>query len=272
MSCLQAFTLQRVLEQHEPYCLAHAPQQCVYPSRASATLRFNMHHSKFPFDFYLVANFECFLRHPSVVDDGDEPNVHAFYIPSGFCVFCVTNYESYRTDPIVYSGDDVMGKFFSHIFAEAKTISQILSRNVLMAALTASEQAEYDSTTICTNCKRSFTDDNQKTRHHNHVTGKYLFPACNSCNLVLKPRKCKIVTTQSNSTKVIGCDYDDDGDDDGDGGEWTHLVPIVFHNLSAYDGHFILQFFRKVYIHRVYDEDGDESVCRRGRHSAERIA
>jgi len=59
--------------------------------------------------------------------------------------------------------------------------------------------------------------------------------------------------TQSNSTKVVGC-YDDDDDDnddggggDGDSGEWTYLVPIVFHNLSSYDGHFVLQFFRKEY-------------------------
>jgi len=120
-----------------------------------------MHHSEFPFDCYLLANFECFLHPPSVIDDDDEPNVDAFHVPSGFCVLRVTDYESYRTDPIVYSGNDVMGKFFSHIFAEAKTISQILSRNVPMAALTTSEEAEYDITTICANCKRSFTDNNQ---------------------------------------------------------------------------------------------------------------
>jgi len=37
------------------------------------------------------------------------------------------------------------------------------------------------------------------------------------------------------------------GDGDGDGGEWTYLVPIVFHNLSSYYGHFVLQFFCKEY-------------------------
>jgi len=143
-----------------------------------------------------------------------------------------------------------MGKFFSHIFAKAKAISHILSRNVLMAALTASEEAEYDSTTICANCKRSFMDDNQKTRHHNHVTGKYLFPACNSCNSSFKLHKCRITTSQNNLTKVVGCN-DGDGDDrrggGGDDDEWTYLVPIVFQNLSSYDGHFVLQFFRKEY-------------------------
>jgi len=156
MSCLQAFTLRRMLEQHEPNCLAHAPQQCVYPLRRNATMSFNMHHCEFSFHFYLLADFECFLHPPSTADY-DEPNVDAFHVPSGFCVFRVTDHETYRTHPVVYSGDDVMGKFFSHIFAEAKAISRILSCDVPMAALTVSEEAEYDSTTTCANCKRSLT-------------------------------------------------------------------------------------------------------------------
>jgi len=220
-----------------------------------------MHYSEFPFDFYLVADFECFLRPPS--DDDDESNVDAFHVPSGFCVFRVTDHESYRTDPVVYWGDDVIGKSFSHIFAEAKAISHILSHDVPMAALTASKEVEYDSTTTCANCKRSFMGNNQKMRHHNHVTGKYLFPACSNCNLALKPHKCRITSIQK-AQNFIGCggsggvDADDDGgsgsdaaadddDDITDADKWTYLVPIVFHHLTSYDGHFVLQFFRKKY-------------------------
>jgi len=75
-------------------------------------------------------------------------------------------------------------------------------------------------------------------RHHNHVTGKYLFQACCNCNLALKLRKCRIATVEK--AKVVG-----GGDDDDD--DWAYLVPIMFHNLSSYDGHFMLQFFRKEY-------------------------
>jgi len=38
-------------------------------------------------------------------------------------------------------------------------------------------------------------------------------------------------------------DHDDDGDDDDEANNnKQYLIPIVFHNLSAYDGHFVLQF------------------------------
>jgi len=40
---------------------------------------------------------------------------------------------------------------------------------------------------------------------------------------------------------------DDDDDDDDDDNDNNYLVPIVFHNMSAYDGHFVLRFFLKEY-------------------------
>jgi len=61
MSCLQSFTSSRVLHEHERYCLMHEPQQCIYPSRDEAKLAFTRRQYQFLYDFYLVANFECFL-------------------------------------------------------------------------------------------------------------------------------------------------------------------------------------------------------------------
>jgi len=99
-SCLHAFKLHRVLKQHEPNCLTHAPQQCVYQYPYKATLSFNKHHCEFTFDFYLVADFECFLRPTSADDDGDaKPNVDAFHVPSGFCVVPFTSLTTNRMVP-----------------------------------------------------------------------------------------------------------------------------------------------------------------------------
>jgi len=93
-----------------------------------------------------------------------------------------------------------------------------------MGALTDDEWHEFDRAVTCRN-GREFSKENRKTLHHNHFSGHYLFPACNSCNLALKPCKSQVST-------------DDVGGD-------SYLLPIIFHNLTAYDGHFILKFFKK---------------------------
>jgi len=74
MSYLQSFT-SRVLHEHERYCLMHKPQQCIYPSGDEAKLAFTRRQYLFLYDFYLVADFECFLV-PST----------SGHVPSAYCV------------------------------------------------------------------------------------------------------------------------------------------------------------------------------------------
>jgi len=58
--------------------------------------------------------------------------------------------------------------------------------------------------------------------------GQYLFPACNRCNLQLKPKKCKL------AGKVTE-DY---------------FLPCVFHGLSNYDAHYVVKHFEKNFTMR----------------------
>ena len=107
LSCLHPFTKQYTLEKHEPQCLMHRPQQCMYPDGDKALLRYERIQYEFLFPFYLVADFECFLA----VDDDE-----TLHRPSGFCIYRVSRYESYRTEPYTYLGGDVMEHFFEYIF------------------------------------------------------------------------------------------------------------------------------------------------------------
>ena len=68
----------------------------------------------------------------------------------------------------------------------------------------------FKNTTICEVCKRGFTAEDYKVKHHDHITGKFVAGIHNSCNLQLrlKPGKPKI--------------------------------PVVFHNLRGYDSHLII--------------------------------
>ena len=229
LSCLQVFNTERVLNEHARYCLVHKPQLTVFPDPndpEKCKLSFRSHHYEFPFSFYLVADLESFLTpaSPGEQSTNNEQIIDRHKI-SGFCVHRVSACEQFQTAPYTYSGPDAIDKFYEHIFKETRIISDILARDVPMKPLTLHQQAMYDSATECQNCKSSFTADNRKTRHHCHVTGNFLFSACNECNLALKPRRCRV-----------------SGKQDGD-----YLVPIVMHNLGGYDGHFLLKNFQKKY-------------------------
>ena len=84
-----------------------------------------------------------------------------------------------------------------------------------MIPLTKKEEENYNNQKVCYICKKEFiTSDttehkkNHKVRNHCHYTGKYRGTAHNTCNLRYKIRK---------------------------------EIPIIFHNGSTYDYHFIIR-------------------------------
>jgi len=152
MSCLQSFTSSRILHKHERYCLMHEPQQCIYPSGDEAKLAFTRRQYQFLNDFYLVADFKCFL----VTSDDGTTSTH---VPSAYCVYLVVPHERYRMPPHAYvdnGAGDVMDDFFRYVFDLSKTIDNILSRNIPMRALSDDEQREFDRQSPVTIVERSF--------------------------------------------------------------------------------------------------------------------
>ena len=80
-----------------------------------------------------------------------------------------------------------------------------------MIPLTTREEIYYNRQKVCYICKKEFDNNNkkqQKVRDHCHYTGKYRGAAHNICNLRYKVPK---------------------------------EIPVVFHNGSTYDYHFIIK-------------------------------
>ena len=242
-SCLQPFTRKDVLERHIPYCLKHPPQQVRYPSHedGSATLKFKCKNKQHKLPIYLVADLECILQ--PVDTDQNASSTYTIvdeHVVSGFACHRVSLMEEHQTPPTVYSGPDVMSKFYEHIMAEHAAISKILGKNVPMQALTFKQQTDYDDATVCQNCNEPFTTNNRKVRHHCHVSGQFLFAACNNCNLQLKLRK----------KRGASDDVEDDDNDGGGGGDYAneYFLPLVFHNSKCYDSHFVIKSFQKKFV------------------------
>ena len=147
-SCLHPFFSSLALENHIPYCLEHPPQQVRYPDPDDCKLKFTNIKKQYQVSFFLVADFESFLRPVDNDDDDDDSHdnrrrgtkIINEHNVSGFCCHRVTQLERYQTSPTVYSGEEVMSKFYEHVTNESKEICKIMSTNVPMEPLTDEEQ------------------------------------------------------------------------------------------------------------------------------------
>jgi len=257
--CLYPFCKKEIHDRHVLNCQRHAPQDLKYPNPENPkerTLKFHNKAARFRLPFYLVCDFESFLTPGEDVDAVKATNIYEHNI-CGFACHRVSQYPEYQSKPLVYSGPGVMDKFYDHIMRESEIISDILANNRDMTTLTATQQRDYQDATQCAECGGTFTKSNHKVRHHDHVTGQYLFPACNSCNHTLKmPNRKRKVTQGQVQNKKAKIDEDMEWAENKYGKNF--FIPVVFHNLKSYDAHLVIKHFKKQYTARCRDLDDDD--------------
>ena len=110
---------------------------------------------------------------------------------------------------IIFKGKDcIINKFITWVLDKQKWTKQIIKQQYFNKKLimTSEDEEIYNNSHICWICKQELNMD--KLRDHCHVTGKFRGAAHNKCNINLRlPRK----------------------------------LPIIFHNLQAYDRHIIFK-------------------------------
>ena len=102
-----------------------------------------------------------------------------------------------------------MKKFCKNLKEHATRIINYEKKKII--PLTKEEKINYNDQQICYICKKEFSNDdkkNYKVRDHCHYTGKYRGAVHNICNL-----RCRV----------------------------PKEIPVVFHNGSTYDYHFIIK-------------------------------
>ena len=108
-----------------------------------------------------------------------------------------------------YRGKDCMKKFCKDLKEHAMRIINYEKKKII--PLTKEEKINYNDQQICYICKKEFEKSDKKhhkVRDHCHYTGKYRGAAHSICNLRYKVPK---------------------------------EIPVVFHNRSTYDYHFIIK-------------------------------
>ncbi|KAB0805429.1 hypothetical protein PPYR_02399 [Photinus pyralis] len=107
-----------------------------------------------------------------------------------------------------YRGGDCMRWFADEMNKLAEDVSTVFLCPYKMH-MTPQQELEFQAATHCHICEQSFKSGQKKVRDHNHLIPENNFrgAACEGCNV----------------------NYQD-----------THTIPVVFHNLSGYDAHFVV--------------------------------
>ena len=162
--------------------------------------------------FVIYADLEFLLEKMSTcINNPNESSTTKInkHTPSVYSIFTHCSFHKSKNKLNYYRGKDCMKKFSKDL---REHVSKIINyEKKKMIPLTTEEKIYHNKQKICYICKEEFNNNekkNYKARDHCHYTGKYKGATHNICNLRYKVSK---------------------------------EIPIVFHNGSIYDYHFIIK-------------------------------
>ncbi|KAG8238198.1 hypothetical protein J437_LFUL018081, partial [Ladona fulva] len=205
--CFVYYHNENKLEAHKLLCReTGTPSKIVLPDETEKTLKFTHVNHSFQVPFVVYADFECLLQNVSTC----EPLPHASYKhaiqrhePFSFCYVIIT--PDGCQSPQLYRGPNAVRVFIERMKDEAEQIFKLYKNVVPMEPLTADEETAFHETSLCHICGKELRD--VRVRDHDHLTGKYTGPSHYFCNIQYK---------------------------------MPNFLPVFIHNLSSYDGHFLV--------------------------------
>ena len=217
MHCLQCFSSDRVLNEHEDNCIqVNGTQAVKMPDKDNNILKFINFHKQQSVPFVIYADFEAIIEKIS----GCNPNNDRSYTEAyqkhtdcgyGYKVVCC--YDDKYTKPVqIYRGEKAVYKFMEAMLEEVKyckkTMRKCFNKPLKM---TKEDEVNFEKAKECHICNKQYTSEDIRVRDHCHITGKFRGSTHQECNLklTLNPDEIKI--------------------------------PVIFHNLRGYDSHFIMQ-------------------------------
>ena len=211
--CLHGFMTKERLNRHVEDCNKNGLQKVVLPDEKHQWIEFDAVEKMLPMPFVIYADFESFLTPMQGPADRSSNVPYEMHVPSGFCNYVVCRMEKFKFKPVIYRGPNVIEKFLKRMKKVYSRIYRIL-RKVVPIKMKREEEEAFKHAKDCYLCDKPLSTD--RVRDHCHLTGTYRGACHNSCNLSLREKKSKNI----------------------------YIVPVVFHNLRGYDGHFIIRGVR----------------------------
>ena len=212
LNCFHSYRTKTKLESHKKICENHDYCHVEMPTKDDNIIKDNHGEKSMKVPFIIFVDLECLLEKMSTcINNPKESSSTKInkHIPSGYSIFTSCSFDESRNKLNYYRGKDCMKKFYEDLRIHATKIINYEKKKII--PLTTEEKINYNDQKVYYICKKEFdTIDkkNYKVRDHCHYTGKYRGAAHNICNLRDKVPK---------------------------------EIPVVFHNCSTYDYHFIIK-------------------------------
>ena len=214
LNCFQSYTTENKLKKHKvcenyDYCYVEMPEEY------NKILKYNEGEKSMKSPFIIYADLECLLEKTNTGYNKPEKSSKSTKInkhtPSGYSSFTHYSFDTTKNKLDYYRGKNCMKNFCLDLRGHATKIINYEKKE--MIPLTKKEEKKHNKQEVCHIYKKVFsTDDSNKKYHkvrdHCHYTGKYKGAAHDICNLRYKIPK---------------------------------EIPVMFHNCSKYDYHFIIK-------------------------------
>jgi hypothetical protein len=209
--CLNcSFESQEKLDKHQNICFNHEAIHAILPTTDDNIVKFKNFNNKFKHPFSCFLDFESTLLK---VDETDIEKSTTKYQKHdvnsvGIKYNCIHDEYSQDIKLFASSNSDEVLKFTIESLEKLGLESyKLMKQNEKKYDLTNEERIFHNHCKNCTECNTSFSEDNKKVIHHDHITGKYISSLCSHCNLNYKYKK---------------------------------FMPVYIHNLKGYDSHFLI--------------------------------
>ncbi|KAB0790845.1 hypothetical protein PPYR_14921, partial [Photinus pyralis] len=200
--CLHFYRSEDKLHKHTKDCIQKNDTAIKMPTEEKKMLKFKNFKNKIKAPFVVYADLE------SVLKPSEKKTAYQQHIPAAVGYYLKCSYDESLSFYNSYRGEDSMRWFADEMNKLAEDVSTVFLCPYKMH-MTPQQELEFQAATECHICEQSFKSGQKKVRDHNHLIPENNFrgAACEGCNV----------------------NYQD-----------THTIPVVFHNLSGYDAHFVV--------------------------------
>lgn len=208
--CLHYFSSEEKLRAHGEDCEMINECRIILPTEKEKVFYFKKYNALEQLPFVVYADLECILEKQEHTNGKFQALQEHTVFSIGYYIHC--KYKKSLCKYRAYRGDSGAVAWFVR---ELVDIVRYLMNNDFKYNVPMEEKSTdewnviWKMSTHCSICEKPFSpDDNERDRDHCHYTGRFRGMSHHECNLKFNRK---------------------------------YIVPVVFHNLSGYDAHFIIE-------------------------------